>query len=174
MVIIRRWVQWFGVSAGHELDRRNWASDEKEFEICKISPYCTLLDNPLKDFDISEETGYVELQMRRIFHVPDSRKSRLWVREKSRLKFGRFQLLLDRSEELCYQDLITHDHDYVLAIETAEADGTWPTGYPGEPLGHLSKYDHLTRLQPEQPRWHQELATTIEFVFKGITSKPLQ
>ena len=111
-----KWVEWYGVSANHELDRRNWASDEKEFEICKLSPYCTLLDNPLKDFDISEETGYVELQMRRIFRVQESRKSRLWIREKSRIKFGRFQLLLDRCEELCYQDLINHDHDYVLAI----------------------------------------------------------
>ena len=34
-----KWVQWFGVDESHELDRRNWASDEKDFEVCMLNPY---------------------------------------------------------------------------------------------------------------------------------------
>lgn len=165
------WVLWYSVSDSHELDRRNWASDEKEFEICQLSPYCSLLDNPLKDFDITEETGYVELQMRRIFRVAETRKTRLWVREKSRTKFGRFQLLLDRREELCYQNIIDHDHEYVIAIEVANPDGTWPSAYPGEPIGDFSKFADLTRLKTADDFWQEELRVTLESVFQGIKSE---
>ena len=55
--------------------------------------------------------------------------------------------------------------------EVAEPDGQWSTGYPGDPVGNLSKYDHLTRLQTQPKVWQQELKSTIESVFNGISGK---
>jgi len=94
-------VSWYGVAASHELDRRRWTADERDFEICVLSPYCGLVENAVKTFDVSEETGYAELQLRRVFRVPDHRQTRLWICEKSR--HSRFLPLLDRSQELCFQ-----------------------------------------------------------------------
>ena len=99
--IWRKWVQWYGVADQHELDRRNWASDEKDFEICRLSPYSNIVENPKKTFDISEESGYIELQLRKIFRVTASVKSRLWACEKAADK--RFQMVLDRTKEICFQ-----------------------------------------------------------------------
>jgi len=94
-------VSWYGVAASHELDRRRWTAEERDFEICVLSPYCGLVENAVKTFDVSEETGYAELQLRRVFHVSDHRRTRLWICEKSR--HSRFLPLLDRSQELCFQ-----------------------------------------------------------------------
>jgi hypothetical protein len=79
-----KWVEWYGVSGDHELDRRNWSSEEKDCEICILSPYSGILENPKKTFDISEETGYVELQLRKIFSIPEHQRTRLWACEKTR------------------------------------------------------------------------------------------
>ena len=95
------WVSWYGVADSHELDRRRWTAEERDFEICVLSPYCGLVQNAVKTFDVSEETGYAELQLRRVFRVPDHRLTRLWICEKSR--HSRFLPLLDRSQELCCQ-----------------------------------------------------------------------
>lgn len=96
-----KWASWYGVAESHELDRRRWTADEREFEICVLSPYCGLLENAVKSFDLAEQTGYVEFQLRRVFRIAKHRKTRLWVCEKSR--HARFQPLTDRSQELCFQ-----------------------------------------------------------------------
>jgi hypothetical protein len=183
-----RWVSWYGVSDTHELDRRSWASEERDFEICVLSPYCGLVENAVKTFDVSEETGYAELQLRRVFRVAAHRRTRLWVCEKAR--HARFQPLLDRSQGLCFQDCVDHNKNYILAIEVADLDGTWPTRVPGEPTGSFDRYRHLVgRRPPTQgwrstsssgggggsasgggPFWETELATTLDSVFGGITA----
>ena len=96
-----KWVQWYGVDDAHELDRRNWASDEKDFEICMLSPYSDVVENATKTFDVSEESGYIEVQLRKMFRVAACNRSRLWMREKSPDK--RFKLQLERSKEICFQ-----------------------------------------------------------------------
>jgi len=93
-------VSWYGLADSHELDRRRWAADERQFEICVLSPYCGLVENAVKALDVSEQSGYVELQLRRAFRVPDHRRTRLWICEKSR--HSRFLPLLDRSQALCF------------------------------------------------------------------------
>ena len=92
---------WYGVADSHELDRRRWAAQERDFEICVLSPYCGLVENAVKTLSVAEEIGFVELQLRRVFRVPDHRRTRLWVCEKSR--HSRFLPLLDREQELCFQ-----------------------------------------------------------------------
>ena len=46
--IWRKWLKWFGLAESHELDRRNWASDDKQFEVCVLSPYSGVVQHPLK------------------------------------------------------------------------------------------------------------------------------
>jgi hypothetical protein len=164
------WVEWYGIAESHQLDRRNWASDEKEFEICVLSPYSGIVANPAKAFDISEETGYVELQLRKIFKVPAYRNSRLWACEKARN--ARFHLVLDRTQEICYQE-IDSQKQYILALEIANSDGAWPTHMPGEPQGNLSKYTALMGMVGAENGvyWEKELEATIEAVFTGISSE---
>ena len=165
------WVEWYGVSDTHQLDRRNWASDEKEFEICVLSPYSGIVANPSKAFDISEETGYIELQLRKIFKVPLFRSTRLWACEKARN--ARFHQVLDRTQEICYQE-IDSQKPYILALEIASADGAWPTHMPGEPVGNLTKYAALTGMGgwgDNGAYWEKELEETINAVFSGISSE---
>lgn len=164
-----KWVYWYGVSAYHELDRRNWASDEKEFEVCILSPYSGIVENPTKTFDMSEEAGYIETQLKKIFQVPSHRKSRLWACEKTR--HARFQLLLDRSKEICFQDPIDHKREYILAIEVSNLDGSWPSHIPGDPKGGLDKYAPLAEGPKASGYWEQELAHTVETVFGGISTE---
>ena len=110
MQVWRQLVSWYGVADSHELDRRRGGGeaasaaaaaddDEREFEVCVLSPYCGLVEHAVKTFDVCEWTGYVELQLRRVFRVPDHRRTRLWICEKSR--HSRFLPLLDRSQQLC-------------------------------------------------------------------------
>ncbi len=167
--IWKKWVAWYGISETHELDRRNWASDEKEFEITILSPMCMMIDNPVKNFDISEETGYIELQLRRIFHISDYRKSRLWAQEKRR--HAKFQIIIDRKEEICFQDAIDHNCEYLIAIEIANHDGSWPSGFPGEPLGDFDKYSDVAGTKKSSVFWEDELQKTVETVFTGISSE---
>jgi len=109
-------VAWYGVSASHELDRRRWTAEERDFEICVLSPYCGLVEHAVKSFDVCEEIGYAELQLRRVFRVSEHRRTRLWICEKSR--HSRFLPLLDRSQDICSQvrnsRLLEDDIDYTL------------------------------------------------------------
>jgi len=165
------WVMWYGVADSHELDRRNWASDDKDFEICILSPYCGLIENPVKTFDISEESGYIEIQLRRIFRVAKSRNTRLWICEKAR--HARFQPLLNRNQEICFQDCVDHNKNYILALEVADLDGTWPTHVPGEPLGSFDRYRDLFEGGPSRSLafWENELKDTLDTVFAGIANE---
>lgn len=169
--IWRCWVRWYGVSPSHELDRRNWASDDKDFEICVLSPYCGLIENPVKTFDISEECGYIELQLRQIFHVARHRSTRLWVCEKAR--HSRFQPLLVRQREICSYDYVDSTKSYILALEVSNLDGTWPTLVPGDPSGTFDVYRELTEGGPsERPAlWEAGLAETLDTVFGAISNE---
>ena len=78
--IWHKWVQWYGVADSHELDRRRLTDSRQAlFEMCLLNPYSTLVKKPKKVFDITEECGYIELQLRRIFGVTTGRKTKLWV-----------------------------------------------------------------------------------------------
>ena len=163
------WVDWYGVAPSHELDRRNWASDEKDYEICVLSPYSGIIENPVKTFDLSEETGYIEMQLRRIFQVSEHRKSRLWACEKAR--HARFQPMFDRAQQICFQDAIDYTKDYILSLEVANSDGSWPTLAPGEPQGDLDRFLDVSKGPPKEKFWEKELEETVETVFLGIVSE---
>ncbi len=165
--IWHEWVAWYGIDDEHELDRRNWASDEKEFEVCILSPYSGIVENPTKMFDLSEEAGYVELQLKKIFKVPVHRGTRLWACEKTR--HARFHLVPDRLFSICHQNKIDHKKDYILAIEVANLDGTWPSHIPGQPKGNFDKYKSLVTGHRAEGFWENELTGTIETVFSGIS-----
>ena len=165
-------VGWYGVDDLHELDRRAWMSERKEFEICRMSPYCGLLENPIKTFDVAEDCGYVEMQLRRVFRVPSHRSSRLWVCEKSR--HSRFHLLLDRNRGLCFPDSVDQQRVYILALEVSNLDNSWPTHVPGNPVGSFERYHELVRSVPAKNStsyWEAELTETLDTVFGGMTNE---
>ena len=94
-----KWVQWYGVADCHELDRyRLTDSSQAVFEICLLSSYSKRLKNPRKIFEISDECGYIELQLRRIYGVAAGSKTQLWVYKKS--PDALFQRVLDRSSPI--------------------------------------------------------------------------
>jgi len=110
-----------------------------------LSPYSGIVEHRSKRFNRFEEVGYVELQLRRIFGVsPSSRRSRLWISEKTAVPL--FRQLLARSRML--NDCIHRDKSYILALELADvgsgrAAAAWPTGEPGDVRGELIRYDEL-------------------------------
>jgi hypothetical protein len=163
------WLQWYGIADTHQLDRRNWASDEKDFEVCVLSPYSGIVEHPTKTLDISEEAGYIELQLRKLFRIPEHRKTRLWVCEQRR--HARFQLLRKRHVELCLQDKFDNSRDYILAIEIANNDFSWPSNVPGEPVGSLDKYKPLVAGRQAATFWETELASALHTLFQGISSE---
>jgi hypothetical protein len=163
-----KWVLWYGVDRGHTLDRRNTSSVEREFEVCVLSPYSGQVENPTKVLDVSDQTGYIELQMRTIFQVAEHRKTRLWACEKARC--ARFSLVLDRNVEFGFQESLDLNQEYMLAIEVCNTDGSWPTYVPGEPIGGLDKYAALTSSPKTLQYWEKELADTISEVFTNISS----
>lgn len=110
--------------------------------MCVLSPFSGIVEHRSKRFNRFEEVGYVELQMRRIFGVtPLSRRSRLWISEKTAVP--RFRQLLVRSRML--NDCVHRDKSYILALELADVRGgraaaEWPTGEPGDVRGELARY----------------------------------
>ena len=114
--------------------------------MCVLSPYSGIVEHRCKRFNRFEEVGYVELQLRRIFSVsPSSRRSRLWISEKTPVP--RFRQLLVRSRML--NDCLHRDKSYILALELADvaggrADAAWPTGEPGDARGELARYGDYT------------------------------
>jgi hypothetical protein len=141
--IWKQLVAWYGVSGSHHLDRKHlYYTDQKVFDMCVLSPFSGIVEHGFKRFSRFEEIGYVELQMRRIFNVPSSRRSRLWISEKAQVP--RFHQLLGRSRML--NDCIHRDKTYILALEVADGirGDSWPTGEPGEPKGELTmRYSEL-------------------------------
>lgn len=63
--------------------------------------------------------------------------------------------------------------NYILAIEVANLDATWPTMVPGEPVGSFDRYSQLVGRSPAASAafWQSELGSTLETVFKGITTE---
>jgi len=121
------------------------------FDVCVLSPYSGIVEHRCKRFNRFEEVGYVEMQLRRMFAVsPVSRRSRLWISEKTAVP--RFRQLLVRTRML--NDCIHRDKAYILALELADAGGgggggaaaagaAWPTGEPGDGRGDLARYGDL-------------------------------
>ena len=167
--IWRKWVEWFGLSETHQLDRRNWSSQEKYFEVCLLSPYSSIVENPLKVLDITETVAYVEFQMRKAYMVPLHKKTRLWICEKAR--HARFKLILDRNSQLLKAKNLNLnvERDYILALEVSTPQGTWPTCVPGDPECDLTDLLTLTQGHLPQDYWVQELTQTVDFVFCGIS-----
>jgi len=62
---------------------------------------------------------------------------------------------------------------YILAIEVANLDGTWPTMVPGEPVGSFDRYRSLVGSRclsaSAEAFWESELGSTLDTVFSGIT-----
>ena len=164
-----KWITWHGVAESHELDRRNWTSDDKMFEICVLSPYSGILENISKTFDVSEVTGYIEMQLRKIFQVPEHRRTRLWACEKTRN--ARFSLLLNRSLPICYQETLDSRKDYILALEISTPSGLWPTHVPGKPSGGFDKYSKVTQGANSVEFWEGELTSAVDAVFQGISGE---
>ena len=85
--IWKLFVRWFSVAPSHQLDRRHlYFKDEKMFDVCLLSPFSGIVEHNVKKFNRFEEIGYIECQLRRVFHVPDHKKSRLWISEKAQVK----------------------------------------------------------------------------------------
>ena len=57
---------------------------------CLLSPFSGIVEHNVKKFNRFEEIGYIECQLRRVFHVPDHKKSRLWISEKAQVKTSIF------------------------------------------------------------------------------------
>ncbi len=168
-----KWIDWYGVSDSHQLDRRSWSSQEKEFEICILSPYSCIVENPTKILDLSECIGYVEVQLRKIYRVPLHKKTRVWICEKARQ--ARFRTVLDRGRVLeCATPSggkLNLERDYILALEVATPGGCWPTAIPGDPHGELSDLLALTRGRVTSEYWIHELSQTVDSVFTEISSE---
>ncbi len=165
-----KWIEWFGLADSHQLDRRNFSSQEKYFEVCLFSPYSSIIENPMKILDITETVGYIEIQLRKMYKVPLHKKSRLWVCEKARQ--ARFKLILGRDLQLMMVQSISFnlDRECILALEVATPQGTWPTCVPGDPIGDLTNMT-LSQGQVPQDYWLQELTQTVDSVFCGISSE---
>ena len=95
-----KWVQWYGVADSHELDRCCIRTPYLQafFGICLLNQNGKLVKKPRRMLHITEECGYIELQLRRIFGVTTDRKTKLWVCEKS--TDDRFLQVLDRSKPI--------------------------------------------------------------------------
>ena len=164
-----KWVEWYGLAESHQLDRRNWSSQEKYFEVCLLSPYSSIVENPLKVLDITETVAYIEIQLRKIYRVPLHKKTRLWACEKAR--HARFKLVLDRNSQLLKARNVNFnvDRDYIVALEVSIPQGSWPTCVPGDPECDLTDLMTLTQGHLPQDYWIQELTQTVDSVFSGIS-----
>ena len=153
------YVRWYGVSSNHQLDRKHlYFKDEKMFDICVLSPFSGIVEHNVKKFNRFEEIGYIECQLRKVFHVPDYKKTRLWISEKAQVP--RFRQLLLRFRML--NDCIHRDKVYILALEECLGNDVWPTGEPGEPKGDLSKYAELMTGPKAEDFWSQEIGRSLE------------
>jgi len=73
----------------------------------------------------------------------------------------------------CVQECVDANKNYILAIEVANLDRTWPTMVPGEPVGSFDRYKTLVgrRRTATAAFWETELRATLETVFNGITTE---
>ena len=164
--IWKTFLKWYGIADSHYLYRRNWHSANRVFEVCILNQYNGIIQNPVKTLDVSEQTGYIELQLRKIFHVPKHRQTRLWGCAKE--SNARFHLLLERASKLCFQKHVGATREYTLALEIANLDGTWPTQVPGAMVGSLERYESVTEAPRRAEHWETELATAIGTVIAYV------
>ena len=167
--IWKRFVRWYGVSPTHQLDRKHiYFKDEKQFDICMLSPFSGIVEHNVKRFNRFEENGYIECQLRRIFGVAEHQKSRLWISEKAQVPH--FRQLLLRSRML--NDCIHRDKAYILALEECSGS-SWPTGEPGEPKGELNtKYAGLFIGGPaRESSWKEEFEKSLEELRTSIADQ---
>lgn len=132
--------------------------DEKMFDICVLSPFSGIVEHNVKKFNRFEEIGYIECQLRRVFRVPEHKKTRLWISEKAQVP--RFRQLLLRFRML--NDCIHRDKVYILALEQCGSAEGWPTGEPGDPKGDLTKYRDLITGPKGEEFWNQEIADSLD------------
>ena len=95
-------VQWYSLHKSHELTRKRTA-DVLEIK-CNAALMIEGNIDSEKEFKVwlPEEVGYIELMLRRIFNVPPTARSRLWVRKHRReMQYHGLLPLADRSKVLC-------------------------------------------------------------------------
>jgi len=123
------------------------------FEVCILSPFSGIVEHQSKKFSCVEEVGYIEHQLRRVYNTDVTgsshrhyrhlyrrgRRSRLWIAEKAPVP--RFGQLLSRKTAI--GDCVKRNVTYILALEMADDDDTWPSGEPGDPDGDLDCYAEL-------------------------------
>ena len=164
--IWKLFVRWYGVSATHHLDRRHlYFKDEKTFDVCMLSPFSGIVEHTVKKFNRFEEIGYIECQLRKIFHIPLGKKTRLWISEKAQVP--RFRQLLLRFRML--NDCIHRDKVYILALEECLSGDKWATGEPGEPKGDLGKYFDIVSGRQVGNHWTTEMTAAISNLNSTIT-----
>ena len=172
----KRFVRWYGVSPSesatptHQLDRKHiYFKDEKQFEICMLSPFSGIVEHNVKKFNRFEENGYIECQLRRIFGVAEHRKSRLWISEKAQVPH--FRQLLLRSRML--NDCIHREKAYILALEECNrkflADRrAWGT----ERANWIrSTRDFSSAVTEGESSWKEEFARSLEELRTSIADQ---
>ena len=92
-----KWVQWYGVDDGHQLDRRTSGYGYLNIHISLKGDMGARVGHISKVFNMREKCGYIELQLRRIFGVTHDTETQLWL-------FGNTgnPLVSDRGKELNY------------------------------------------------------------------------
>lgn len=71
-----------GISDSHDMSRAFTNADRncfEDFSVSLLSPVMTFVDRPIQSFNIQDETGYVEMQIRKSLHIPPHKFTRLWV-----------------------------------------------------------------------------------------------
>jgi hypothetical protein len=74
-------------------------------------------------------------------------------------------------KELFQHDIMDQKKGYILALEVSDMNGKWPSHNPGTPKGSFKKYSSLIGRAREPEYWEQELSSTLETVFSGISSE---
>ena len=162
----KKWLKWYGIADSHELDRRSRTRTGHEiaFEVCIMHQHRGMVQNSIKKFNTYEQTGYIELQLRKIYRVPKHRQTRLWVGEKARIVL--FSPLLERARELRFH--VDTKREYILGLEIAHLDGTWPTPAYGATVGSLERYESVTEAPRRAEYWETELATAVGTVIAYV------
>ena len=130
------------------------------FDVCTLSPFSGIVEHTVKKFNRFEEIGYIECQLRRVFHVPDPKRTRMWISEKAQVP--RFRQLLLRFRML--NDCIHRDKMYILALEEGLSGDGWPTGEPGEPKGELTKYAALVSGYKPEDHWSTHIEAGLDLL----------
>ena len=73
-----KWVQWYGVDDGHQLDRLTSSYGWSDINISLKGDMGTRVGHTSKVFNVREKCGYIELQLRRIFGVTHDTETQLW------------------------------------------------------------------------------------------------